>query len=167
MAHLDQVLGRACWRGKPARGKGLDFLGVYSSMCSFISRETGGDRGRSLMSQEKQGSQTMWSLVCHARVQTWSSNQDNPICKIIQTTCCVMGRIGTEETQNLLVTEEFCSMNHVTTKVLNYAMTIQNINNWFEHEMQSRSHVLYNCLLPNLIFLPYLKWRLIRRSNLL
>lgn len=46
-------------------GRACHFLGVYTSMCSFISRETGGDRGRSLMSQEKQGGQTTWSLVCH------------------------------------------------------------------------------------------------------
>lgn len=36
-------------------------------------------------------------------------------------------------------------------------MTIQNINNWFEHEMQSRSHVLYNCLLPKLNFFTLFK----------
>ena len=43
------------------------FLGMCSSMCSFISRETGVDRGRSWMSREKHGGQTTWSLVCHAK----------------------------------------------------------------------------------------------------
>lgn len=43
------------------------FLGAGSSMCSFIIRVTGGERGRSLMSQENRGGQITWSLVCHAK----------------------------------------------------------------------------------------------------
>lgn len=43
------------------------FLGARSSMCSFTLRVTGGERGRSLMSQEKRGGRITWSLVCHAK----------------------------------------------------------------------------------------------------
>lgn len=77
--HLDQVLEGACWR--ECKGRACPSW-VCIAPCAPLSAERQVGTGAGLMSQEKQGSQTMWSLVCHAKefrlgLQTKTINLQN------------------------------------------------------------------------------------------
>lgn len=145
------------------------FLGVCSSMCSFTAERqvgTGAGVGWAGRNMEVRPRGAL-CVMLRSSDFVFEPRQSNCL-QIIQTTYCVMGRVGLEKLRICLwYRGVLFHESRSIAKVLNYAMTIQNINSWFEHGMQSRSHVLYNCLPPKLnFFLPYLKWRLMRRSNL-
>ena len=93
------MLEREDLQGKRAGNR----LGVRSSVRSFISREMGGERGRSLMNWQKHGGQIMWRLVCHAKefrlgLQTKTIQLQNHSNRLL-----CDGKNRTEETQNLPV----------------------------------------------------------------